>query len=241
LIVYHLAAIAIPILDTPSGPWPDPLERGVADAPAFAHSAAWIATVHGKYLRVAHSYHFISNSPSALPGVQFEVRLKDGKGDVIDTLHFPDPHANPWLRHRQELLAASLAPDFPVEAPGGEVVAAEGKVPTVPFWALPGEKPGVPLPQPPAGKVELRFAEWPQHLLPRNRGGVMRPSPWALVLVRSCARYQCRSHGAATAEIVRHTREPLSPDLLSAGNLPPAFEDLVATFGNMPPLEETAR
>jgi hypothetical protein len=59
----------------------------------------------------------------------------------------------------------------------------------------------------------------------------MRPSDWALVLARSYGRYLCRTHGAASAEIVRHTREPVSPAVLFGMRPPPnAFDEYVATF-----------
>jgi hypothetical protein len=243
VIVYHLAAIVVPTLDAPSGPWPTPFGRMVADPPPFAHAASGLSTLHAEYLRVAHSYHFVTNRPGDLPGVQFDVRLKDDRGEYLRDdrgevieLHFPDPHANPWVRHRQEVLASSLAPDFPIEPQGGEVIAAIGeKVPRVAIWWRADQKfppdLGAPPPPPPTDHtIKLRLLTVPQHLVPRNMGA-MRPSDWSLVLARSYARYQCRAHGAASAEIVRHTREPVSPAVLFGMRpLPNAFDEYVATF-----------
>jgi hypothetical protein len=239
-ILYHLAAIIIPILDAPSGPWVTGEGPRPAEAPAFAHSAADLAKVHADYLRLAHSYHFVTNRPGDIPGVQFEVHLKNTQGEEIAKLYFPDKDANPWVRHRQELLASALAPDLPMEQQGGEVIPAAGeKVRTVSIWALPSEdlSGNNPMqPPPPADRnTPLHLVTLPQHRVPRNRMA-MRPSDWALVLVHSYARYLCSSHGAASAEIVRHTREPVPPAVLFGGDVPPpVFKDLVANFGEMTP------
>jgi hypothetical protein len=246
-ILLHLVAIIIPILDTPSGPWVTPTGHAMAEPPEFAHAASGLATLHGKYFRVAHSYHFVSNRPADLPGVQFEVLLRDADGNLLNTLRFPDPNANPWVRHRQEVLASALAPDISVAPPGGEVIAAPGAtVPTVAIWTLPddlfpGGLGGNPAPAPTDRTVHLRLRTTPQHLIPRTRG-VMRPTDWSLILARSYARYLCRAYGAQTAEIVRHTREPVSPGVLFGNETSAqAFEDLVATFGEMPRFEEKSR
>src|SRR5262245_11860507 len=79
-ICYHLAAIIIPILDVPSA-WSSPMGRSIADPPAFAHALGDLSGVHAR-LRVTHSYHFVSDRPGDLPGVEFEVRLRDREGKV---------------------------------------------------------------------------------------------------------------------------------------------------------------
>ena len=238
-ILFHLAAIIIPILDTPSGPWATAEGRNVAEPPLFAHSVNGLSTLHAETLRIAHSYHFVIDHPGELPGVEFLVRLRDADGKPFSTLRFPDAQANPWVRHRQKLLASALAPDFPVAPPGGEVIAAPGgKVPTFDIWLMPEERiPGMvsaPASDPQADpKVQLRLQSVPQHLLPRNRQ-IMRPSEWSVLLARSYSRYLCRKHGAATAEIIRLTREPVSPMLLNSNDPKnSAFEDLVASFGEV--------
>ena len=45
-ILLHLAAVVVPILDSPSGPWPTPTGRTIDDPPAFAHALAGLAEWH---------------------------------------------------------------------------------------------------------------------------------------------------------------------------------------------------
>ncbi len=234
-ILYHLTAITLAILDMKSGPWPD----GLAEAPAFAHSLRSLSTVHGKYLRVVHSYDFPSNRPSDLPGVEFEVRLRDAQGHVFQTLHFPDPHANLWVRKRQEILAGNLAPDEPLEPPRAEILAAPGqKVPTVSLWALPNEfgaNAGNSVVSNFSDKAPLHLQTVDYNNIPRDRQ-LMKPLDWSLVLERSYARYLCRKYQAASAEVLRHTREPVPPAVLFGNEIPSnALEDLVASFGEVTP------
>jgi hypothetical protein len=235
-IVVHFAALLVPILDTQSGPWVTLEGPQMGDAPAFAHSAGDLAAVHAKYLRLTHDYHFASNRPAIIPGVQIEVRLKNDKGAVIETLHFPDPDANPWVRQSQEVLISSLAPDLPIQQQGGEVIAAPGeKTPMVALWAFPNEdfSGANPPPPPPDRNLPLHLQAVPQHRLPRYPGR-WRPSEWSLILAHSYARYLCRTYGAASAEIMRHSREPVPPEVLFGRQTPPGvFNDLVASFGDM--------
>ena len=239
-ILFHLTAIIIPILDVPSGPWPTGAGNAMGDPPQFAHGASGLTTLHGKYLRIAHSYDFVTNRPGDMGGVRFEVRLRDADRNVMGTYQFPDPTVNPWVRHRQTLLASALAPDQSIPPPAGELLAAPGqKAPTLSVWLLPEEdSPEVKYARALAlddRKVQLRLRTIPQHLVPRNRQ-VMRPSAWSLVLAQSYSRYLCRQHGAASAELIRVTRDPVLPAPLF-GSEPPAsaFEDLVATFGEVSP------
>jgi hypothetical protein len=172
--------------------------------------------------------------------VQLEVLLRNSEGELIRTLKIPDPEANPWVRHRQELLVRSLAPDLPVDPPGQEMIAAPGKsVPTQTIWVLPEERfPGDNVAQPAPGQTnqatQLRLRELPQHLVPRDRS-VMRPSKWSVVLTRSYARHLCREYGAASAEILRHTREPISPLILFEIEPGATFDELVASYGKVSP------
>jgi hypothetical protein len=236
LILYHLAAVIVPILDVPSGPWVTGEGPRPVAPPEFAHVASGLSTVQADYLRVAHSYHFDSNRPGDLPGVEFEVRLRDRDGTLMETVRFPDPGANPWLRHRQELLARGLAPDLPVQPPQSEVIPPAGeKVPMLDIWALHGEDfSGKPAAAPPDSKLPLELRSVPQHRIPRPPMGrsVMRPPEWALVLARSYSRYLCRTHGAASAEIIRHTREPVSYAVLM-GSPAQEPEEIVASYGEM--------
>jgi hypothetical protein len=234
VIVFHFAAVLIPILDTPSGPWATPMGRTAAEAPSFAHEAASLANFHGDFLRVVHSYHFVTNRPADIPGVQFEVVLRDKDGTVMKTLAFPDPGANPWVRQRQEILASSLAPDLPAEKPASDIVAPPGqKPPMVDVWALPGETFTANASPPPAApndrKSALHLERVPQHRVPRYRDS-WRPSEWSLVLAHSYARFLCRENNAASAEIIRHTREPVGPDVLMGGDTVDLSE-IIASFG----------
>jgi hypothetical protein len=235
VIVYHLAAVLVPILDMPSGPWVTGEGPRPVPAPEFARAANGLAGFHADYLRIAHSYHFVSNRPGDIPGVRFEVRLRDKDGTLMESLPFPDPNANPWVRHRQELLASGLAPDLPVQPPQSEVIPPPGQSPPqVWIWALKGEDlAGEPSPLLPGSKIPLELRRVAQHRVPRaNVRSVMQPSEWGLVLARSYARALCRRHGAATAEIIRYTREPVSYAVLT-GNGIPDLDEVVASFGEM--------
>jgi len=234
-IVFHLAAIVIPILDMPSGPWITDQGLRPADAPEFVHAAAGLSTLHGKYLRVAHGFHFVTNRPADIPEIQLEVLLRNDKGEVFETLRFPDPNANPWVRHRQEVLVSALALDLPVARPTSEVVPPPGQESKVWIWAVRGENfDNEPPPGPPPDrKVPLEFREIQQHRVPRTRD-VVRPADWSQIVARSCARYLCRTYGAKSAEIIRHRRDPIPPAVLYARETPPqAFDELIASFGEM--------
>jgi hypothetical protein len=206
--------------------------RMPGDAPAFAHEAAALANVHGDYLRVAHSYSFVSNRPADIPGVRFEAVLRDKDGNVTDTLQFPDPSANPWVRHRQELLATLLAPDLPAEKPASDIIAPPGQKPAmVDIWALPGEDftASAGPPNAPADrKMALHLERVPQFRL-RYRD-YWRPTELSVVLAHSYARYLCRTTGAASAEIVRHSREPVAPEVLF-GRDAVDLTETVASYG----------
>jgi hypothetical protein len=237
-ILFHLTAITIPFLDTPSGPWPLPIGRSVAEPPQFAHSLAGLTTFHAKWLRIAHSYHFVTNRPGDYPAGEFEVRLTDDAGKVLRTVKFPNPEANRWVRHRQELLAGSLALDVPVELQGGEVLPAPNARPTtMGVWLLPDELAMIGAAPPSASdpKNQIYFRSIPLHLVPRDRP-VMRPLELSQVLARSYARYLCREHGAARAEIIRSSRMPVPPVVLFGGEAPAqAFESSIGSFGEMSP------
>jgi hypothetical protein len=196
----------------------------MATPPQFAFSLREPATeLHGKGLKLASNYHFASNRPGA-PGVYFEVRLKDAEGNVVGTHRFPDEDANPWVRHRQDLLARHLATDVPVMPPQGELIGAPGQaVPTIRIWDV--VKP-----------FSLTVKSVPQHLVPRDRD-VWAPSDWSLVLARSYVRHLRREHGAHSGELVRHTQQPIPPVVLFQELPPDATTELVATF----PVGETSR
>jgi hypothetical protein len=159
----------------------------------------------------------VSNQPEQ-GDVYFEAELKDASGHVLKKLRFPDPSANLWVRQRQLLLAHGLWDDIPVPPPQGEEVGAPKQgAPSAEIWELG------------PGKV-LRLRTIPEHLIPRDHP-VSRPSEWSRLLARSYARYLCRVHGAASAEIIRHTKEPLLSAVLLIDESD--TEEMVATFGEM--------
>jgi hypothetical protein len=221
VIVGHLAAVVILVLAAPSGPWPSPMGPNMAQPPAFAQLINGYSTMgYLRPLKMTHTYHFASNRP-AVPGVFFEVNLKDDKGEVVKTVKFPEEGANFWVRHRQLQLAQRLADDQPVEAPQGDKIPAPNqKVPTVDIWE------GV-------GEMKLAIRSTPEHLVPRDRP-VMRPSAWSVMLAHAYVRHLCRKYGAASGELIRHTREALPPNLLTTDELPSAaFAELISNFGEM--------
>jgi hypothetical protein len=200
LILFHLAAVLSAALAAPSGPWPTGDGANMATPPQFAFTLQ--RDLFSRYLRplrLAHNYHFMSNRPGSAR-VVVEAHLKDSDGNETAVVELPERTANPWVRHRQRLLAGWLVPDEPVP-PGTEVIPGPGQaVPTVRFWEVVGP-----------GRLKLQAA--PQHLVPRDRP-VYRPSDLSLLLVRSYARHLCRRHGAASVELVRRSRDPLPPTVL---------------------------
>jgi hypothetical protein len=65
---------------------------------------------------------------------------------------------------------------------------------------------------------------------------VFRASARSLLLARSYARYLCRLNGAAKAEVIRHTQEPIPPAVMFMNDQPPAgaFNELTSNFGELP-------
>lgn len=221
VVLGHLGAIALLVLASPSGPWPTPFGASTAVGPAFALKAGNAVTE--KYLtplKMTHNYHFLRNRP-AMAGVWFEVLLKNEEGKVVETVRYPDPQAPFWVRHRQSILANNLADDQPVEARPGEVIPAPNQpVRTVDILVNVKER-------------TLVLKTVPEHLVPRDRA-VYRPSDWSMILARSTMRHLLRTHDAASAELVRHTREAVLPAMMFV-NEPPAdtFKELVTHFGEV--------
>lgn len=223
VLVAHLLAIGVMALSAPSGPWASPFGETTAAPPQFAQALSEIALpYYCAPLRMTSSYHFLSNRPG-LPGVFFEVNLKDADGKPMATLTFPDEQVNPWVRHREAILARALADDQPVPPPQGEAVAApHQQVQTIQIWDH-------------VDTMRLKISRVPEHLIPRDRP-VFRPSELSMVLARSYVRYLCRTHGAASAELIRHTREPFLPAVLFLGEpMPGSSAELLATFGEITP------
>jgi hypothetical protein len=220
-IAFHLFAVGIRVLATVSGPWPNPPGFVMATPPQFAFSInEWLNK--DRYLdglKLTDNYHFFTNHPK-LPGVYLEIRLLDDSGDEIKTVKLPDDGANPWVRYRQSLLARALADDQLVILPPGEAIAAAGQtLPDIQFWH--GEN----------RNLKLRSAH--PNLVPRDQP-VFRPAEWSLLLTRSYARHLCRLHGAASAEIIRHSQEPIPPLMLFNENVPPVeYAELICNFGKI--------
>src|SRR5260370_16376315 len=218
-ILAHLLAIGARVLHADSGPWVTSMGNSPATGPQFAREIDQVTNFsYLRPLRMGHNYHFQSNQPEQTD-VYFEAELKDASGHVLKNLRFPDPSANLWLRQRQLLLARGLMEDIPVQPPQAEEVRAPNQA-----------APSLEISPFRLGKV-LRLQTIPEHLIPRGQT-VFRPSEWSLLLARSYARYLCRVHGAASAEIIRHTKEPLLSAVLLIDESRNA-EELVATFGEM--------
>jgi hypothetical protein len=221
LICYHLIAVVSAALAAPSGPWPNQDGSSMVFPPQFAKTVnEQFASGYLSLMRMPFHYHFPSNRP-AIPGVYFVVRLKDKVGNELGTVTVPDPNANYWVRARQMQLAQGLADDQPVQPPTGEVIAAPNQaVPTVTLWYDDGPR-------------KQRVKDVPQHLVPRDRS-MYRPSEWSLLLAQSYGRHLCRERGAASAEIVRHWKEPIPPvvmfmDTVSADG----FDEIASDFGEV--------
>lgn len=221
LIGLHLLSVGVNVLAAPSGPWPTMMGSNMATPPQFAFSLNESARHYLEPVKMTHNYHFTTNRP-AMAAAQFEVRLKDDSGNQVSTLKFPEAGANYWVRQRQAILARALALDVPVPAPQGETVAAPSQqVRTVSIWDSPDGR-------------GLIIRNVPEHLVPRDRP-VFRPSDWSVLLARSYARYLCRQHGASSAEVVRQTKEAISPEILFMPGEAPAgaFDILTANFGEL--------
>lgn len=226
-IALHLIAVVSAALAAPSGPWPSPPPEGegMGMPPQFAVSVREaVGPAYLEPIKMTHSYHFPSNRP-AQPAVYLEVHLKDDTGREIETVRIPDPKANLWVRYRQMLLARLLADDQ-VAQRGPEVIAAPNrKVPTVLIWESVSGNDRV-------GKLR----EVPQHLpgVPLE-SRVERPSDVSLLLAHSYVRYLCRTHGAASGELIRHIRLPIPPSVLFEDNIQAGnFDEIISNFGELP-------
>jgi hypothetical protein len=218
----HLGAILLLVLAAPSGPWPTPYGSSNAVGPAFALEPGSAVTQHYLTpLKMTHNYHFLRNRPG-MADAWFEVRLKDADGKLVKTVRFPDPEAPFPVRHRQSILARNLADDQQVQARPGEAIPAPNQaIRTVEILD-------------PIGERTLALKSVPEHLVPRDRP-VYRPSDWSMILARSTMRQLLRIYrSAASAELVRHTREAVMPALLFSDD-PPAdtFHELITHFGEV--------
>jgi hypothetical protein len=220
-IVVHFALVGVRTLANPSGPWPSRDGMEVAPAPRFAEELNQrVAQPYVRLLRLPDGSHPAGRGPARV-GVFVEVQLRDGEGKLVTTVRLPDPQANAWVRSRQQLLAQEFVPDMPVTPRPGEAVPAPNQtVRKVAIWEMS------------SGRA-LQLQSTPEHLVPRNRP-VYAPSEWSQVLARAYGRYLCRAHGAASAEVIRHSREAVPPGALESGESPPdTFEDLIANYGKI--------
>ena len=220
--VGHLTAILLLALEPQSGPWGFYGGVTAMEGPQFAKAITGHVTFpyYLQPLRMTHNYHFMSNRPAPY-AVYFEFILKDELDHVKETLKFPDDKANFWVRHRQEILARSLAEDQPVPpARITEVIPAPGKeVPTIEIWEM--SEQGV-----------LRLKHMPEDKVPRNPPAI-RPTEGAKLFAQAYMRHLCREHKATSAELIRHTRETVTPtDMFNAAPRgPDFFNELKSHFG----------
>lgn len=235
-LAFHLFAVAILALSASSGPWPIDLGSSQATGPQFAVAISEFTTINYlQHLGLTHNYHFDSNRTKS-HSVFLEVNLWDEHGELTKTLRFPDPRANPWVRARQRMLAQNIGEDQSFQPAQGEAIPAPGqKTNTVNFFYPPTRKSEV---------LELYQEE--DSRVPKDRPVLFRPTDWSLVLARSYARYVQREHGAARVELIRHSRQPIMPELMVPlqpfpGKLlldqppPGALDELICNFGDGQP------
>jgi hypothetical protein len=202
LIVFHLSAILFRVLAAPSGPWPG-MDGGPERTmpPQLALSLDQLTAPYLKAVRMTHNYHFPTDQP-VRPGIHVEIRLKDESGQELARVRLPDENANPWVRHRQEILANGLGDDVPVRIPGSELVPAVGReVEQVDYWVFN------------MNELTQRRDRKPINQFDRTQAWV-RPSDQADLLAGAYVRYLCRQHGADRAEVIRYHKNPIPPAVL---------------------------
>ena len=224
-IAFHLIAIVANVLAAPSGPWPFQEREGLTMPPQFAQGLTQaFGAPYLKFLHMTSNYHFMTNRPGS-PDAYIEARLKNRSSGDAKTAKFPDPSANFWVRHRQSLLAQALGGDMPYNLEG-ERAPPEGKdAPRVTIWKQ--EKDG-----------SMKLDEEREHEIRdlMRSGPVIRPSDLSRILARSYSRFLSRLFPEASAEVIRRSRNSVSPTAFSMGGPPPqAFEDMVANFGGAKP------
>jgi hypothetical protein len=232
-VAFHLVAVVAFALAAPSGPWLTRYGPSPALGPQFAESVASVTTNHYlKPLRMTHRYQFITTLPETV-GIFFEVRLKDAKGGLLRTLRFPEPSANPWVRHRESLLALGLAGDREVEVQGPtERIPAPNKADLVSYWDD-SQKNVWHLKTVPANDLVRVLAERREKAAPQPPTPLNRPSERAVMLANSYCRYLCREYGAASAELVRHSRNPIGPEAMFDPQALALSPTLVSHFGEV--------
>jgi hypothetical protein len=227
LILFHFVAVGARILAAPSGPWFFSPEEGAdfARPPQFAQGiSAALTPTYLKAIKMDQDYHFVTNNPR-LPDVRIETRVREQTDQAVKVVVWPDEKANFWVRHRQSLLAQALGGDMPYNLEG-ERAPPEGKdAPRVTIWKQ--EKDG-----------SMKLDEEREHEIRdlMRSGPVIRPSDLSRILARSYSRFLSRLFPEASAEVIRRSRNSVSPTAFSMGGPPPqAFEDMVANFGGAKP------
>ena len=227
LVALHFLALGAHVLAYRSGPWPTPFDvPSPAEPPKFAQAIDdLVFPWYLDKLRMTHNYHFATNQTEAFD-VYFEVRLKDAAGKVVKSLKFPEEGGNTWVRHRQKQLAQALFGDQPLQPPQTERVPS----PLVLIWKIVE-------PESTQQKAVYVLDKILEHNIPRDRPS-MRPTEWSVAVAKSYVRHLCREHGAASGELIRHSREAIpaipSPEVVNV--LPPdTFVEMVANFGEYKP------
>lgn len=218
-IAFHVSAVAVSALAA-YGPF-SPMTEAPMPPPQFAITANAVTGPYLNAIKFTHDYHFRTNQPD-LPGVKFEVRLKDDSGKEIATLQFPDAQANGWVAQRQTLLARNLGNDLMAAPPQSEVIAAPNQeAEIVRIWE-------------PFEQSRQQIKSVASHLIPRDRM-VWQPAEWSILTARAYARHLCRVHDAASASVIRTHQEPYRPMILFTETPPPAgeFDPTASDFGDI--------
>jgi hypothetical protein len=222
LIIYHLGCVALNAMAATSGPWPGmegPDMNPPPQAVGRAHEAA--ALPYLKAIKQTHNYHFRTNRVG-MPEAYLTIELFDKAGAPVKSLRFPDPKAPAAVQQRQAALVRWVIDDQPVQPKMTEGVAAPGQLaPTITVWDNPqGEQRRLVLTQIAENEVK------------RDRP-TYRPTPWSLLVVRSLVRHLCRVNDADGAEVVRHSREPVSYRILMERDATIDTEELQSSYGRL--------
>jgi hypothetical protein len=222
LIVFHLGSVLVNALAAPSGPWPAMEGAEMAMPPQlFALAQEKAALPYLRLLQLTHNFHFRTNR-GGQPEAFLELALEDEAGEVMQTVRFPDPKAPAVVRRRQASLTRWLTDDQPVPPGSTEKIPAPGeRIPEIAIWEPVEDAPR-----------KLTLARVPENEVRRDRQA-FRPTEWSLIVVRAITRNVCREHGAARAEVVRHSREAIPVRVLFEREAPPENEDLQSSYGRL--------
>jgi hypothetical protein len=217
--VAHLSIIGIYSLAAESGPWPLGVINSTSPGPKFATDVT-LGFSYPCYLQPLHltnNYHFASNRPNEF-AVYFTIEVKDRLGE-IKVRKFPDEKANPWVRHRQELIAQHLVPDLRLPPRGSRRLAAKGK-----------ELPKIEIFKPDGERV-LRLAEVTELDPALDTPDLDQPTPRSKAIARAYARYVCDQQNGTSAQLVRHSRPLVMPVHLIVPMQADMYKELRTYFG----------